>query len=175
MKFNGNSISGTSEEVLVVPWNNTNLVFRARAILDTTEYEKLYPVPTPPTVRKPGGIVESDRTDKSYLEAIDKWAERKSHWYYVNSLVLPDGMEWETVDSNDPDTWENWIKELNTFLPEATVARVAGLVMIVNGLDQKRIDEQTKLFLAGRLDQQATESSQPTEPNSTQNTEPAKD
>ena len=55
MKYKGNKLEGPAEEILVIPRQSGNIVFRIRAILDYDECDKLDPKPAPPARLLPGG------------------------------------------------------------------------------------------------------------------------
>ena len=150
MKYAGKEISGPSTEVVVIPRSDGDLVFRAKAVLDYGDFEKLCPTPEAPPVIHKGGAKGFDTEDKVYLEAMDVWSSAKTNWMILKSLQATDELEWETVDMSDPATWGNYETELASsgFSP-AEVFRIVGIVITACGLNQQKIDEATERFLAG--------------------------
>jgi len=176
MLVNGVKLEGPSQEVLVIPRQGMEIVFKAEAVLEYEEFDKLYPKPTPPIVMRPGGIKAMDPTDMDYQKKVDEWASKRTHWMILKSLSVSDSIKWETVNMSDPETWSNYDKELRQAgFTEGEITRIIQLVTSVNGLDQDKIDEATKRFLAGPQAQPEDNTSQNSEQNNTPSGEPAKE
>ena len=150
MKINGKIIEGPTPEVIVIPKGTEEFVFKALPVLNYDEFDKICPVPNPPEIMKPGGKKTLDYEDKAYDKLLTDWAMRKNDWTALQSLSVTEGLEWETVAEGDPDTWVNFRQELRIIFTEAEIMLITDLVNIANGLDQKKIDEATKRFLAGQ-------------------------
>jgi hypothetical protein len=134
------------------------LVFRAVAILDYKPFIALCPRPTPPEVMKRGGEKSVDTDDPKYGEAISKWATQKTNWMVLQSLLATEGLEFETVKEDDPETWNNYHKEFaESGFTESEINRIVNLVINVNGLDQSKIDEATERFLSVEAEAQESE------------------
>jgi len=174
VKINGKVIDGPKEKVVVIPRDGTDIVFKAKAVLDYSDYEKICPMPTPPEVIKPGGEKSLDVEDADYIKALDKWARNKSRWMILKSLSASPGLEWETVDMSKPDTWENYHTELQSAFSSGEIARILGIVTEACGLNQDKIDEATKRFLAGQGAVLDAENSQDSEQSTTQSGEHVK-
>jgi len=151
MKINGKEVIGNMPEVVVIPKGNEEFVFKATAILSYDEFDKLCPMPQPPTITKPGGVSYPNYDDKKYEAAVDEWATRKNAWMVLESLKVTDGLEWSTVVAGDPATWPNYMDELKLVFTAAEINCIIDLIFVANGLDQKKIDEATKRFLAGEV------------------------
>ncbi len=152
MKLNGQSFDGPNLATLVLPRNGNDLVFKAQAVLDYTEFETLCPTPKPKTVHKPGegSVVLWD--DKSYKDAMDSWGAKKTAYTILKSLTATPGLEWETVKMELPETWTLYREELKkAFFSEAEQVKIIGLVWEANGLDQSKLDEAQKRFLATQV------------------------
>lgn len=170
MKLHGKKLEGANVEVVAIPRQSGDLIFKAKAVLDYEPFDKLYPMPTPPEVMRPGGLRTFNTEDPRYNEAMNKWAQSKFHWMFITALRETDGLEWETVDYADPTTWENYQSELREAgLAPAEVARIQKAVTDACGLNQAKIDEATERFLAGQAQALAAGSSQ----DSAQNTTPS--
>lgn len=174
MKINGKKLDGPNIEVVVIPRQSGNLVFKAQAVLNYDDHDKLNPSPAPPRKLLPGGIVQENVEDPAYLKAIDAWATRKFYWMFIKSLDATEGLEWETVKLDDPSTWENYKTEMqDAGLSPGEVARIEMCVTDACGLNQSKIDEATKRFLAGQAQAAGNGSSQSSEQNATPSGVPA--
>lgn len=151
MKIAGKKVTPPSIEVVVIPRDNGNLVFRAQPVLDYSDFDKLCPEPKPPVVMKPGGKSIENVEDADYKKRIDEWATKKAHWMVIKSLGATEGLEFETVDVSDSDTWVNYQNEMtDSGLTHAEVAAIFEKVTSACGLNQNKIEEATKAFLAGQ-------------------------
>lgn len=174
MKIHGKKISGPNIELVVIPRNDGDLVFKAQAVLDYEDFEKLNPMPQPPGVMRPGGVMSYDTSDTKYNEAIDEWARSKTHYMVLKSLEATDGLEWETVKMGEPDTWNLYQQEMNDAgLSPAEIGRIITCVTDACGLNQTKIDEATKRFLAGQAEAQKEQSSPSSELKNTPSGTPA--
>jgi len=176
MKLNGVKIEGPNEEVIIVPRKNGDLIFVARAVIDYKEFDKICSLPNPPEILKPGGIRIRNSEDPEFLEALDKWATLKTHWQMLKSLSATPGLEWETVEMSNIDTWGNYTNELisSGFSP-AEIALLVNGVMIACGLSQQRIEEARERFLAGQGVKLEEQCSHNTEQKNTPSGEPVND
>ena len=174
MKIKGKKLDGPSIEVVVIPRQSGELVFKAQAVLDYTDCDKLNPMPQPPKKLLAGGEVQENVEDPKYIEAVDQWATRKFYWMLLKSLEATDGLEWETVKLNKPETWELYKTEMQAAgLSPGEIARIEMCVTDACGLNQTKIDEATKRFLAGQAQDPANGSTQSIAQPSTQSGVPA--
>ena len=150
MKINGKIIEGPKPEVIVIPKGADEYVFKAMPILDYEDFDKLCPVPLPPEKVLKGGEVQHDTNDKEYTTKLTEWAVKKNAWMTITSLSATEGLEWETVDLSDPETWSGYIKELGKSFTDSECNLIYSLVLTACGLNQEKIDEATKRFLAGQ-------------------------
>jgi len=149
MKLGGKHIEGPQERTIVLPRRDGNLVFKFKAILDMSDFEKIYPLPEPKEIIRPGGIKSYDIESKKYKEVLNDWAVKKTHYMYLKSIEATENLEWETVDLSNPDTWENYQEELiQAGLTEAERLKLLQVYSEVQGLDQTKIDAATESFLA---------------------------
>jgi len=174
MKIHGRKLSGPAVEVVVIPRQDGDLVFKAQAVLDYEAHDKLNPQPVPPIIVRPGGVQSQDMEDKDYNEKLDKWAVQKFYWMFLKSLEATPGLEWEIVDLSDPETWDKYQEEMKEGgLSPAEIQRIEACVSNACGLNQAKIDEATNRFLAGQAQVHAEESSQSSAPTNTPSGEPA--
>lgn len=154
MKVKGKTIEQPAEEVIVFPRKNGNVVFTAKPVGNYDDFLKVCPEPQAKKIMKPGGAVSEDVESPEYKKELDIWAERKVHWMILKSLSATEGLEWETVDMSKPETYGNYVKELEeSGITPLEVSRLFEIVQISCGLNQDKIDEATKAFLAGAAEQ----------------------
>lgn len=151
MKIQGVAVE-VKNEVVVIPLGGRDCVFEAKPILDYEAFYVRFPRPEPPLMKKPGGGPDKVlETDPKYVEALNEWAELKTSWMVIKSLEATEGLAWDTVDHDKSETWGNYVKDLETSgFSEYAIALIIGIVMIACGLNQSKIDEATKSFLAAR-------------------------
>lgn len=160
MKIQGRTFSGPDTVPIVIPRSDGDVVFKACAVLDFEDFDALCPTPDPPEIIKPGNIRTSDPEDADYLKAIDKWAVKRTNWMILKSLDATEGLEWETVDRSDPETWDNFRKEMqDSGFTIVEVGRIIAAVTEACGLNQDKIDEATERFLAAQAAESVGESS----------------
>ena len=148
MKISGQPISRPKDEIVVIPRDGQNVVFKAQAILDYSEFEKLCPEPEAPIRKYPDGREEVLINDSKYLKKRSDWASKRSSWLIIESLRVTDGLEWETVTYSDPSTWDNYRTELETTFTTGEINAIIGGVMLANSLDDSRFEEAKNQFLA---------------------------
>ena len=108
MKMHGKQVRGVNRDVVVFPRLSGNLCFTVEAIQNWEVFDKLCPLPEPPIRLLPGGVRQSDTSDPKYQEKLNEWGAMKTNYMVLQSLAPTEGLEWETVDIDKPDTWKNW-------------------------------------------------------------------
>lgn len=158
MKIKGKKIEGPGVEYVVIPRPDSedgDIVFTCAAVLDYDAFDKLCPLPDPPMVLKPGGIQTPDVEDEDYQKIISEHGIKRIDWLTLKSLESTEGLEWETVDMQDPVTWKNYNDELKqagfTFME---IAHIRQGVISVNSFDDRKMKEARERFLAGRQKEQ---------------------
>ena len=156
MKINGITVTTPKPSVLVLPHNGRDLIIKARYVTnqELDELDKILPEPKPPTKQ----VVDSngklgpaipDLTNEKYQEQLTKYHSQRMAWVYIKSLEATENMEWDTVNINDPETWENWHTDLErSGLPASYTIHISRLVTDTQGWNSERIDEATQNFLA---------------------------
>src|SRR5216684_11348 len=118
MKIKGRSIKGPNRDFVVIPrpkgpdGENQDIVFEAEAVLDYGDFEKLCPVPMPPIVTRPGNIQSENVEDPDYKKKLAQHNRQRYDWMVLQSLQITEGLEWEQVKADDPETWSNYEAEL---------------------------------------------------------------
>lgn len=173
MKLHGKKIEGPNVEICVIPRQDDDLVFKAQAVLDFDDFESLCPSPQPPVIMKPGGEKTIDVEDEGYLKNLNEWARKRTDWMMLKSLEATPGLEWETVDKSDNKTWNNFRDEMRKAgLSSAEISRIVGAVTTACGLNQEKIDEATRRFLADQEAALESSTSQTTEQQNMPSGEP---
>lgn len=150
MKIKGQRLSAPSVAVIPVIRNNEEYIFQVQPVLDYTDFETLCPHPKAPILKKPSGEV-SDVTDPAYIKLMEKWAQKMTSWMMIKSLEATEGLEWETVKLNEPDTWVLWDKELmDSGLTARELNKLVLAIMDVCGLNEAKVEEARQRFLASR-------------------------
>lgn len=175
MRIGGVPVDGPCEEVLVLPRpTSQDLVFRARAVLDTEEFDQLCPQPVMPQRIVKGGR-EDNPDSPAFVEAMKLWGERRFAWICLKSLE-PSEIEWDKVDLKKPSSWLGWQKELtDAGFSSVEVKRILACIMQANSLDENKLRMARESFLLGQGVRQLASSGQDTEQASTQSGPPAND
>jgi len=150
MKLHGKPLSRMNNQVIIFPREDGDIVFKAAPVLDFSEFEKLCPEVSPPMMLKRGETIPiPDLENAKYKEATAKRNRNYTLYMIFKSLQATVGLEWETVKLNDPITWENIDKELESSgLTNIERGQILQAVMRANSLDMSYIDEARKRFFA---------------------------
>jgi hypothetical protein len=151
MKINGKSFAGPYTIDVVIPRGQESMHFKASAVLDYTLFDELCPMPQAPTIRKPNGTVTKDLKNPDFLKKETEWATKRTHYLILKSLEATEGLEWDTVNMGDSDTWGGYQKDLSAAgLTDIEIGRLVGAVIEVNGMDSEKIKQATEDFLAAQ-------------------------
>ena len=175
MKLHGQKITGPNTVLIPIPRGTEDqIVFTAQAVLSYTDFDAKCPTPTPRRAVSPGGGSKLLTEEPQYIEKMDKYTSLRIYWMVLQSLKATEGLEWETVDFDDPKTWVNYETELRTAgMSDIEVGRIVRGVMQANALDDEMVEAARKRFLASQL-AEAQESRLKVEPLTTKPGEPAK-
>lgn len=149
MKMFGQKVEGPNVEYIVIPRGNGNdIVFKAQAVLDPAPFEAACKPPQPGKKMLPGGVIKEDHDDPIYKDAVKVYGDLRYSWIVIQSLKATEGLEWETVNYDDPSTWNNWEVELKAAGFTRTEIQYVMLgVANANALNQDKIDEARARFL----------------------------
>ncbi len=151
MKIRGKEIKNNNIHFAVIPRSDgEDVVFMAKPVLSFAVFDALCPQPKPPNITVAATKeTRPDVTDKKYLAAMQQYLERRTYWLMITSLRDTEGLEWERVDYNNPDTWSEHIKELEEagFVPKE-INEIHGAVTKANALDDDQITAARMRFLA---------------------------
>jgi hypothetical protein len=147
MKLKGET-AGVYETVVAFPRDGKTFVFKVKAVSDPSEYEKVSPRPVPPMKTLPGNRVVPHFDDKGYKQAMNKWAANQLNWIHIKTLAETDGLEWEKVKLEDPETYTLWTEELREFgLSTVEMNHLYGKIQEVNALSDAKLEEAREGFL----------------------------
>jgi hypothetical protein len=147
MRIAGKNIEAPQDEICVLPRGNQTIVFRAKAVLDYSDFDQLCPEPKPTIKTYPDGRQEENDQSPKYKEKRLDWAKKRSDWLIIESLRATEDLEWDTVSYSDPETWSNYQKELQANFTTGEVNQIIGAVMAANSMDDTRFDEAKQHFL----------------------------
>lgn len=141
-------------KILVLPREGEDgpIVFKCGAVTDMELFEKLCPPPVPPLKVLKGGEKVPDFEDKGFITSVAQQADRRWDYIVLRSLLATDGLVWETVDLNLPETWANWRKEaIESGLSHFETNKIVNTVVQANSLSEDMLEEARKTFLAGQV------------------------
>jgi len=177
MKINGIKFDGPAEDILVIPMcTKGEMVFKIRCVTNYADFEKMVKEPTPPLIMRRGQTTAlPNYDDAGYKKKVTEYITKQTHYMILKSLETTDGLEWDSVNINDPDTWGNYEKELKAAgLGDIHIGKIVRSISEVNGLSEAKMEEAKQRFLALQLLQKDL-SSQQGEALSTPSGEVAKD
>ncbi len=157
MKYKGKSTYGPRKMPAVFERHPENIVWWMKALDDYSEFNKLCPEPEPEKWVDPSDpsnvkYVKNEGFKKREIDRLLRW----TYWLTYHSLMsCPEnteaGLEFETFDPGNPDTWETMEKELTEFgLTFGEKRYLFNLASKVNALTDEYLDEGLERFLASR-------------------------
>lgn len=175
MKVGGKVIDKPNELILAIPRENEDIIFKVRAVLDMDEFDKLCPEPVPPTIVNARTQEKRlDYKDKKYMEKAEKHSRQRFDYLVLKSLEATDGLEWDTVKMDDPETWQNWEQDMkNAFFSIAELQRIRLAVFDANSLNEEKLKEARDRFTRSQAAAKSEQSSQKEEHSSMESGEPA--
>jgi hypothetical protein len=151
MKINGKKLDQPYTKVIAFPREGEDLVFVATAITSYDEFHRLCPEPRPKLETKPGMAPKPLFNDPKYVAEHDKWYSRKAQWMIIESLKDSPGLEWESVDRLDPETWSNVYAELESAkFTDIEQAKLTNTIFEVNGYSDSAIEAAKQRFFVGQ-------------------------
>lgn len=149
MKVNGQAVS-PRVVTFHVPTNTGAVEFRFRALTSDDKFEDVVKRPKPPVRTMPGNKQMTDNTDINYLAALADWSGKMLEWQILQSMSATQGLEFDTVKMNDPESWKNWRKEMGDNLGSRIVDHCLNAYVDANLLSEETLEEARKSFLAGQ-------------------------
>lgn len=174
MRIGGKEIGGLHEELLVLPRGEDQVIFKARAVPDMDEFDKICPEPKPPGRLTKDGFVPNDK-DENYKKMQEHYGDQRLAYMCIRSLE-PSEIEWDKVDITNPKTWRGWKTELKEAgITGIETNRIIQTVMRANSLDEDKLDEARATFVRGLEDQAVASSGPQEEPETTPSGAPVPD
>ncbi len=150
MKIHGLEVTPPEVKTLVFPGRlagGKDLVLKFQPILDLNEFDKIYPIPEPPTMLFPDGSKKIDIDDEDYVKARNNWFRNKTNWLMLKSLSATEGLEWSSIDMKDINTFGNLRTELEGLFSQLEISMIFEMQNKVCCLDRDSIEEATQSFL----------------------------
>ena len=153
MKMQGKTVDAKFVVPIVIPRPGAeSFVFKAQPLTAEQNdfFKKVCPEPQPEmTMFRGEDSPRPDFKNTSYLEQRKLWLVLKSEYTFLASLEATDDLEWDTVVMDQPDTWKNVLEELaGAGFLQGEMSELFRGVASANGLDNKKIEQATKDFLA---------------------------
>ncbi len=151
MKIKGNSIPAP-KPVKVKFFRGSEIVeLLVQAVLSYEQFDRLVPHPKPPLVT----VVKENRQyhnydDKAYLRSVDRYSQFKSHYIILKGLEATEGLEWDTVKMDEPDTWGNYKTDLLTCFTEMEVSDIIDAINEANHPTGRRLEEAFDSFTSSQ-------------------------
>lgn len=151
MKLKGQKLESKNEEIIVIPrGNDDDIVLKAGAVQNLEDFEQLYPEPKVKFKLVKGGQKVPDLGHEIYVKQIEEREKARMSYFVIQSLKATEDLEWETIDENDPSTWDNYTDELKeSGFSSMEINRIIMGVMDANCLNEGRIQEARERFLSG--------------------------
>ncbi len=155
MKLHG-EIPQPSVEYIVLPRPDKDIVLMATALKDFEDFQEICKRPEPPVkIKAKTGERVPNVKDESYLSDLKIHNDKFTAWVIIKSLESTEGMEWETVSLDDPNTWLNWKQELiDSNFSAGEITYIVDKVMEANGMNDAKLKEARAVFLAGDQEQE---------------------
>jgi len=148
MKLGGRKLSNNNLEIVVIPRNDGDLVFKFRPVLSTESFDKLVKLPDIPIITDAQGT-RSLPDDPEYRKNVLAYINLKSQWMFLDSISATEGLEWETVDIGNSKTWALYTDELREAgLTEIEAQMLSRAFEKVNSLNESHLEEARNRFLA---------------------------
>lgn len=151
MKFHGETLEGPSIKECLITYNKKPMKFRFKAVLNYDEMNAICPEPEALYISGHPEGKTRDTDSPDYIAKREIWAQQRYEWMFLESISATEGLEWETVDRNDPATWANSKIELGKFLTDVHIAILINTMLSVNTLTQDTMNEAEEHFLAERV------------------------
>ncbi len=155
MRINGNKLAPRTKEI-VIPngfdefGKEQFLVFKFRALTDKDNFGEVIPPPKATKYTRPGGEEFYDFENADYKRQLADWRAKEYAWSFLKSIDATEGLEWETVDLSNPDTWQNWQKEIEETFGSNVGSALVEAWFSTNYITEAYLDEARKRFLASR-------------------------
>lgn len=133
MKLKNRTLAPPPPKPVAIPRAEGDIILHVQAILDYSDFDRLCPFPKPPVeTHIKTGKVTHDTKDPAYQRRLQNYATKKFAWINIKSLEATEGLEWDNVNLDDPDTWENFQAELESAFTPGEIDLIAQAVADIN-------------------------------------------
>ena len=147
MKIGGVTVQPPKNETVIIKREEGDIVITCKAVLDYEKFEKLCPQPQPREILRPNNVKSYAVNDPKYKEALDSWAIKQSSWLILESLSATEGLEWDTVNMEDPETFANYEEDLAKTFSLGERVKIIQAVNSACGLSVEKMEEAREVFL----------------------------
>lgn len=173
MKVNGIVLTSMRIVEVYLPISGGQAVeFKFRPLRSDENFESILTKPEPPTKTGKGGVKHANVEDKFFKDAVTDWVTKKLDWEFLTSVSITEGLEWETVNMGDPNTWKNWRDDAAKVFGNSELNKLFGGFLDAQYLTEEVMEKARERFLTGRRDQLEALLSQTGEADSTESTKP---
>lgn len=153
MKLKGRR-PGKAEAFVVFERPTGNVVFKLSAVLNRSDFNKIYPPPVPPKRRMRGEAETFNTNDPRYIEALAVRNKAETCWLIMETLKDTEELEWEKVKADEPGTWHLWQEELaESGLSDGEINHLCNEIAAVNSLSEARLEKARQSFLLGQAEE----------------------
>lgn len=150
MKVNGKSLDAPRIVKVYLPIADNGAVeFKFRPLRGDEEFEKILTRPKPKAKKKPGGEVFHDTNDPAFKTALAEWVSKKLDWEFLTCISATDGLEWETVNMSDPNSWKNWRSDMEKVFGTAEINAVFQGFLDAQYISEEVMEKARAAFLTG--------------------------
>ena len=176
MKIKGQSIQPPPNRLIPLPREDGDVFLQAQPVMDFEEFDKLCPEPKPPLTRDiKSNTTKLEFNDPGYLKKQLNHSKQRTAYMIIKSLEATPGLEWDQVDINVPETWDGYLKELQSCFTVREVDVIIDGIFSVNMPSEEAQREAKERFMLSQAEE-AQRSTFPTvELDSTSSTESAND
>lgn len=179
MKIAGKKIENKYVEEVYIPRGEEGaegVLLKVQAVLDFAKFDELCPEPKPPMITRVGQGTIAKVDDPGYKADLEVYNRKRMAFFVIEGLRATEDIEWETLDVDNPATWDKYEDELkDAGLTQMEIGQVFQAVLRVNNLDEEHLKASRKRFLARMQEVESNPSIQKDVQPSTPSSEPASD
>lgn len=169
MKIKNQSVEPPKPVPIPLPRATNVVELLAGPIMSFDEFETLCPEPTPPVEMDMKTNQKRRVLDhEGYQAKMNVWIEQKTAYMIIKSLLATDGLEWELVKLEEPDTWLRYREELEQSFTAQEVDIIIQHVYEANMPTERSQKEALERFTLSQEETSPEDSQSPeAEPDST--------
>ena len=172
-RIKGRKISAPKPIQLAFPRGEDEpIVLTIGAVMSYERFEQLCPDPKPPVIMKPGRPPFKDFNSPTYQRKVEAHGVLRGKYMILHSLLHTEDFQFETVNPDDPATWDNLDAELQEAFTQPEIGMIYQAVFNVNAPNEEARKQALENFSALQAAEQSDSTSQTDEPSSTSSGEP---